>query len=158
MNTISHPQYYLSWTETNHHWELELVTPAPFHHTSHFPETVSLLDNHLPSILECECFNTEGLPFHQEVKATEMGHLFEHIILEHLCDDKLATGHSSADFSGRTYWDWATNAIGTFHIKISKDQTHLPNFSAILDKSLGLLNSILASSCVTAPGSLALPG
>ena len=49
--------------------------------TCDIPVIVDLLQEHLPNVLFTQCFNDEGFPFNVEVKNTEIGHLFEHILL-----------------------------------------------------------------------------
>jgi hypothetical protein len=57
-------------------------------HTGHIPFIEDLLKKYLPTVLLTQCYNDEQLPFAQEVKDTEIGHLFEHILLEYLCQLK----------------------------------------------------------------------
>lgn len=145
MKYINRDHYQLSWKETPKFWTLDFVVKEPFHTTAHLPDTVNILKKELPVILQCQCFNDQGLAFEKEVQQTETGHLLEHILLEQLCKDKLSTGASSADFSGRTYWNWVENKKGTFHIKIRRDTSFRSNFSVVLNKSLSLLEHILNS-------------
>src|SRR5258706_436221 len=76
---------------------------TPIVNTRELPETYQLLETDLPSILRSQCFNELHLPFASEVKSTEIGHLFEHILLEYLCISKLEQGISNrASYSGNT--------------------------------------------------------
>lgn len=111
--------------------------------TADFPHTFDLLQNLLPSVLTTECFNDQNLPFYQEVKNTEIGHLFEHILLEYMCQLKIAKGHKSAVYAGRTKWNWERDPRGLFHININctiKDADILP---LALDKTINLMKIIL---------------
>jgi hypothetical protein len=81
--------------------------------TKDLPLTDSLLNEHLPSIFENECINDRNLSFREEVKATEIGHLFEHIVLEHLKIETETAG-KKADYSGSTSWNWETQKKGHF--------------------------------------------
>lgn len=115
----------------------------PVMNTAHIPHTYALLKKMLPTILMSKCFNEENLPFSQEVKKTEIGHLFEHILLEYLCELKLAKGYSEAVYAGRTNWNWKVDPYGTFHIIIdagSEDTDILPE---ALERSINLLKIIL---------------
>lgn len=97
--------------------------------TSEVPDIVELLNQHLPTVLLTTCYNDDNLPFTVEVKNTEIGHLFEHILLEYLCQLKIAKGHRSAVFSGRTRWNWIRDPKGKFHISLNcgaKDADILP--------------------------------
>src|SRR5688572_3051473 len=60
--------------------------------TAHTPQALSILKRRLPSIMRSKCFNENNYKFSQEVKNTEIGHLFEHIILEYLSDLKFSQG------------------------------------------------------------------
>jgi hypothetical protein len=57
--------------------------------TSTIPATSLQLALHLPSIFGCNCFNDGNKSFGEECKNTELGHLFEHIMLEYLCIEKM---------------------------------------------------------------------
>lgn len=87
--------------------------------TADMPYTVEILKNFLPSVLTTECFNDQNLPFAKEVKRTEIGHLFEHILLEYMCQLKITKGYRSAVFAGRTRWNWERDPRGMFHISIN---------------------------------------
>src|SRR5690554_307945 len=52
--------------------------------TAAFPHVVSILDQHIPSIFTGTCFNERNVPFREEVIDTELGHLFEHLVIEYL--------------------------------------------------------------------------
>ncbi len=111
--------------------------------TQAIPLTLSILKKSLPSILQSQCFNDKKLPFSEELQETEVGHLFEHILLEYLCISKLSHGYKRASYSGVTNWNWRKDPWGTFHITIYtgiKDVTILPK---ALGKSIDLTNSIL---------------
>src|SRR5437868_6032179 len=60
--------------------------------TKEIPTITDLLQKNLPSVLLTTCYNDLGLPFDIEVQNTEIGHLFEHIILEYLCQHKIKKG------------------------------------------------------------------
>jgi hypothetical protein len=87
--------------------------------TATIPQIVKLLKLHLPTVLLTKCYNEENLPFALEVKNTETGHLFEHILLEYLCQLKIAKGCRSASYVGRTRWNWVRDPKGRFHISLS---------------------------------------
>jgi hypothetical protein len=111
--------------------------------TGHIPFIEELLRKHLPTVLLTQCFNEEQLPFALEVKSTEIGHLFEHILLEYLCQLKIAKGAQSAVFSGRTSWNWIKDPRGKFHIRLTcgkKDADILP---FALEKTINLMKIIL---------------
>lgn len=87
--------------------------------TEEFPLALPLLKEHLPNVLMSQCFNDDNLPFAIEVKNTEIGHLYEHILLEYLCQNKMAKGHKKAVFTGKTKWNWIRDPFGVFHIRLN---------------------------------------
>jgi hypothetical protein len=114
--------------------------------TNDMPATFNILKALLPSVLLTECFNDQNLPFHQEVRNTEIGHLFEHILLEYMCQLKIARGHKSAVYAGRTRWNWKKDPRGLFHIQINcplKDAEILP---IAIKKTILLMKLILKSN------------
>lgn len=117
--------------------------------TAYFPKTHQLLRRHLPTILRAQCFNERNIPFRKELIATEIGHLFEHILLEYLCLFKLDSGYKYATFQGVTYWNWKEESYGTFHISISCRLKESLLFPKALDKSIKLLTLILNTQTPT---------
>ncbi len=112
--------------------------------TRDIPHIVELLEENLPNVLYTQCFNDDGLPFSVEVKHTEIGHLFEHILLEYLCQAKIAKGAQRASYAGNTKWNWLRDPRGKFHIRLTcgvKDADILPQ---ALDKTIALMKIILA--------------
>ena len=99
--------------------ELFFLLHTPTFTTEDLPLTVPLLKKHLPSILKCRCFNNRSLPFSEEVKNTEVAHLYEHILLEYLCDLKLSPTTPQVSFKGETRWNWRNDPFGAFRIAIN---------------------------------------
>ena len=112
--------------------------------TKSLPQTESILAKYLPSIFKCKCFNEANNDFKQECKNTELGHLFEHIMLEHLCMEKIANGQEEATYEGRTNWNWEKDPVGTFNINITAGLADLRNIEKAFKKSAGLLAKIIA--------------
>lgn len=111
--------------------------------TTKFPETSLLLKSFLPSIFHSTCYNDEGLGFMEEVKCTEVGHLFEHILLEYLCLQKLERGFDTASYEGVTNWNWIQEPRGTFHITITATYEDFQYFKIALEQTIKLTNVIL---------------
>lgn len=111
--------------------------------TASLPMTKSVLQLYLPHVLETECFNEERLPFALEVKRTELGHLFEHILLEYLCEFKIAKGHRKAMFAGRTKWNWLKDPRGTFHIYLNCGKKDADILLPAVEKTIELMKRIL---------------
>lgn len=117
-------------------------------HTNHFPSTYNILKANLPSVLKTKCFNDRNLPFDKEVLNTELGHLFEHILLQYLCNIKLKKGAKYANFKGVTHWNWKKDAPGTFHITLYASINDWQLFPEALEMSQKLLNKIIFSPIV----------
>ncbi|MBI4059407.1 hypothetical protein HY404_04185 [Candidatus Microgenomates bacterium] len=113
-------------------------------YTSEVPILPEILKNTLPTIFKAQCFNEQKLPFHKEVQNTELGHLFEHILLEYLCDLKFSKGKDYVSFSGHTDWNWQRDPRGTFHITVSSRAHEADLFQTALSKSTLLFNRLLA--------------
>lgn len=121
--------------------------------TRDFPQTVKLLKSFLPSIFRSSCYNDDELQFKDEVIQTEVGHLFEHILLEYLCLQKLDRGFNNAVYEGVTDWNWMRDPRGTFHITITATQEEFELFSSALQQTIKLTNIILLQniSCAIIP-------
>lgn len=122
---------------------IKMSLTIPYFYTTSLPHTYNILKESLPTVLKTECFNDSNLPFDKEVKNTEIGHLFEHIILEYLCQLKIKEGYKRALFKGVTNWNWKKDAKGTFRIYINLRPKDVIYFEMALEKSIKLLNKIL---------------
>lgn len=111
--------------------------------TKNFPQTSSILRIYLPSIFNSTCYNSDNLPFSKEVLQTEIGHLFEHILLEYLCLLTLEQGAEQVVYEGVTNWNWLRDPRGTFHITIHGSIEGLDVFNEALRRTMELTNLIL---------------
>lgn len=111
--------------------------------TRHLPATASILKTNLPSVLESKCFNEEKLPFAIEVTATEIGHLFEHILLTYLCKKKVGQGARRATFRGVTDWNWKKDPWGTFHITIGAGAKEEDILMSAMTPTISLVTKVL---------------
>jgi hypothetical protein len=112
------------------HIDMSLFIPSV--NTCDFPHTLFFLRNNFPSVLRTQCFNYKKISFDKEVVATELGHLFEHILLDQLCFHKMNSGLSRISYSGRTSWNWEKDKRGVFHIFINVKKKD----NIFLDKAL----------------------
>ncbi|CAN5184193.1 hypothetical protein BH09PAT1_BH09PAT1_1100 [soil metagenome] len=120
--------------------------------TCDFPMTRQLLGVYLPSIFTSICYNEDHLSFSEEVARTEVGHLFEHILLEFLCIIKLENGLNSATYEGVTDWNWVRDPKGTFHITIKAKSENLDILNEAITRTITLTNIILTKDLsVNAP-------
>lgn len=115
-------------------------------HTSSLPATIPVLKKELPSIFHSLCFNDSNFTFKQEVRDTEIAHLFEHIVLEYLCHIKSVEGGDNVQFQGETKWNWAVDPRGTFHISIDSGLSLSHVFKKALEKAIELINKIIEES------------
>jgi len=118
-------------------------------YTSSLPTCFPYLQQILPSIFKSSCFNSGYLPFSIEAKETEIGHLFEHIVLEYLCLEKLKLGFKSADYQALTTWNWYQNPIGTFKIDFQLNSNQIFLFLSSVSQSVKLLDKILETSNIS---------
>src|SRR5258708_24685878 len=116
--------------------------------TQSLPNTHSNLLDLLPSIMTSKCFNDKNLACTEEVKDTEIGHLFEHILIEYLTKLKKLYYKKNVSFSGTTSWDWTEDERGVFHIKVSAGIEDGKIFEEALELSAKLLNKIIRSHVV----------
>ncbi len=96
----------------------------------------------LPTVLTTECFNEKHLPFREEVAQTEIGHLFEHILLEYMSINK---EKSMKNFSieGRTFWNAINLPIKKFTIDIYCKLSDFPIFIKSLEPSCKLIDTLI---------------
>jgi hypothetical protein len=111
--------------------------------TQEIPTIVTMLENNLPSVLTTTCYNDKNLPFNEEVQNTEIGHLFEHILLEYLCQHKLAKGARRATYAGKTKWNWHRDPLGRFHIHLTCGKKDADIFPLALDQTVALMKLLL---------------
>lgn len=128
--------------------KMEMI--ARIYNTQDLPWTISLLKEKLPSIFSSKCFNDNKYSFAREARRTEIGHLFEHILLEYLCKEKIAHGIKNPLHNGWTHWNWEEDALGVFHIKIDSGFTDAEIFDLALIKSIQLLNSVFQAKEIQA--------
>lgn len=114
-----------------------------YFNTQRLPATIPILNENLPSIFKCQCFNKDNKNFNEECKNTELGHLFEHIMLEYLCIGKIQNGENEAVFEGVTNWNWEKETRGTFNIEIKTDVNDIKIVKKAFKKSVKLLKKIL---------------
>lgn len=124
--------------------DMQLNTPVV--NTSDMPHTFTFLETNYPSVLATECFNEKNLPFSIEVSATEIGHLFEHILIDRLCALKIKSGAKSAVYSGNTSWNWKLNPYGSFQIWIDIGKNDLAMLIEGLKTTISLTHELIQPS------------
>lgn len=108
-------------------------------------DTNKILEEKLPSIFLNQCFNEKNLSFYEEAKNTEIGHLFEHILLEKLVLKKSALRKNSKPINGKTSWNWVKDPVGKFYIRLKP--VHLDKREVLysVEKAIELTNYIISS-------------
>lgn len=157
MNNYRLPKFSLEICEAKFGIRLTMVLFMESLTTRYFPGTYLTLSQHLPRIFRSRCFNQGHLPFEQEVQDTEMGHLFEHILLEYLCELKISRGASRAVFKGETWWDWRISRRGTYNIDIQSFNLDRKLFNEALRKAVKLFNFIIMGGGVRLAAPKQLP-
>lgn len=101
------------------------------HHlySSHLPGLASHLLAMLPSLREHFCINRRGLTFEEELKETEMGHVFEHVVLAVLALRGVAT-------RGQTTWNWQRDPIGMFQVTVGTGKKLLVKEAVLIAQAI----------------------
>jgi hypothetical protein len=81
-------------------------------YSSQVDDIATRLCEMLPTLTDHRCINRHGLPFTEELNDTELGHVFEHVVLELLSQREIYA-------RGQTTWNWERDAIGTYQVTIS---------------------------------------
>ena len=85
------------------------------HERPRIPRIVFKLFPHMASQ---RCYNEAGASFRREAHATEIPHLFEHLILE--IQDQVRRGVGQP-FAGETQWNWTIDPRGRFYVTVDYD-------------------------------------
>jgi len=90
------------------------------YHTSNAPHMPRILFRMFPYLAAQRCYNEEGHSFRREALATEIPHLFEHLLLE--IQKKVRRGIASdVSIKGETEWNWTIDPRGRFHVTVGYD-------------------------------------
>ena len=96
---------------------VEMPETAPFT-TEGRPHIPRILFKMLPQMAAQHCFNDDGVSFSREAQATEIPHLFEHLIIEIQNQVRRGVGDP---FSGETRWNWTVDPRGRFYVTVDYD-------------------------------------
>lgn len=116
--------------------------------TRDMPFVVPFLRQTLPEVLDTKCFNPKKLPFIKEVANTEVAHLFEHVILSLLCNEKCRSGVTGAHFRGETRWNWYKYPRGTFQIDLSVTEKESSLLQTVLPRAIEIVDGLLEMKLV----------
>lgn len=113
--------------------------------TRRIPQLGDILEQEIPTIFNNKCFNDEHLPFREEVKATEIGHLLEHILMEYVCINHEVLYPTPIVIKGLTSWNWFRDQVGTFKIDLTSKMLDEKIFETALDQTMALFEVIFES-------------
>lgn len=81
--------------------------------TSQVPHLPKMLFRLFPHLAHHKCHNDHGYTFRQECRATEIPHLFEHLIIE-----LQAQAQPTEVLRGETQWNWRVDPRGRFYVYV----------------------------------------
>lgn len=128
------------------HAEITIQFFTNFYTTNEIPGTISVLQTSLPRIFKHKCFNTGNYAFKKEAANTELGHLFEHILLEFLCIYKYKEGQNDFNLKGLTEWNWLQDPRGIFYISLNTEKNDTFILQQALIQTQKLMETILLSA------------
>lgn len=123
--------------------KVHLVFTGDRLNTSEFPDMYAKLLGTIPTVLTTECANPKNLPFSEEVGQTEVGHLFEHVLLEYMALNK-EKFVKNFTISGRTFWDSYNMKPNEFTVEIYCQLQDFPVFERSLQPACDLVSSIIS--------------
>jgi hypothetical protein len=123
--------------------KIHLVFTGNKLNTSEYPDIYTKLLGNLPTVLSTECLNPKNLPFSEEVGQTEVGHLFEHLLLEYMALNKEKFVQNFT-IAGRTFWSARNNKPNEFTVEIYCHLCDFPIFQKSLLSTCDLLNFIIS--------------
>ena len=88
--------------------------------TEHAPHIPRLLFKLFPHLAKHRCDNENGYTFRKESRATEIPHLFEHLIIE-----LQGQVQKSRILKGETQWNWRIDPRGRFHVYVDYENEML---------------------------------
>lgn len=135
------------------HAEITIQFHTPFYTTQALPSTVAILETLLPRIFKHKCFNNHNRSFRKEVEQTELGHLFEHILLEFLCRYKFHEGDTNINLKGLTEWNWEQDPKGIFYISLNSKIEDAYLLTQAIDKTSQIVETIIMTNSKSTPTS-----
>lgn len=123
---------------------LKLIMHTRIVTTAHIPFITTFLKQYNPTVLVTECFNPQNLPFYKEVKSTELGHLFEHMLIDEMRRLQENNGFKHV-YNGETSWDWEKSGYGVFSIWIDSGYSEEPLMHTALNETIMLFRKLLTT-------------
>jgi hypothetical protein len=141
-HTITNEFFSLHITKHSRNVAIVMESLTTFLTTYDMPHITNLATEYIPDIFLTDCFNYDNAPFSEEIKNTEVAHLFEHILLTVLYSMQAKRGNISASYNGVTTWNWQKEKRGIFHITISLWNDDFSLFPIALKKSIDILERL----------------
>ena len=82
------------------------------------PHIPRILFKMLPQMASQHCHNEDSHSFRREAQATEIPHLFEHLIIEIQNQVRRGIG---LPLAGETHWNWTVDPRGRFYVTVDYD-------------------------------------
>jgi len=98
---------------------VEMRDPSKYS-TEHAPHIPRLLFKLFPHLARHRCDNENGFTFRKESRATEIPHLFEHLIIE-----LQGQVQKTRILRGETQWNWRIDPRGRFHVYVDYENETL---------------------------------
>lgn len=133
-------------TQRPDHTEITIQFFTTYYTTHEIPGTIAVLETLLPRIFRHKCFNSGKLAFKKEAANTELGHLFEHILLEFLCINKFKEGQIDFNLKGLTEWNWLQDPRGIFYISLNTRREDIFVLQQALLQTQNLMEIILMAN------------
>jgi hypothetical protein len=128
------------------HAEITIQFHTSFFTTRELPSTIAILETLLPRIFKHKCFNNYNRSFKKEAEQTELGHLFEHILLEFLCRYKFHEGDTNINLKGLTEWNWEQDPKGIFYISLNSKIEDSYLLTQAVNKTAQIMETIIMTN------------
>ncbi len=142
--TYENPQFSLAVEEGFPQTNIVFTSLTPVLRTGFLPATLAILKEQLPGVLATKCHNDGGWGFEREVEDTEIGHLFEHILIQNISEFRESYLMEDSKITGETQWDWTRDAKGIFNIRICSESPYDQVLTEAIEKSISIVNLILS--------------
>lgn len=142
--TIDSQSFKLNINISDNFSEIVMQLKTPFQSTKTLVHAHEILTENLPEVLSSRCSNKENLPFREKVKNTNLAHLFEHILLQHLANAK-GKNKDNLSYKGMTNWDWreGKDPVGVYRITIHIQKVESQVLKSAIDESTVLFEKII---------------
>jgi len=124
---------------------LFMIDPKKLH-TGNCTNTIEILTTSIPEVLENKCYNSKNLPFSEEVLNTPIAHLFEHVLLQSLFNERKSASNMVLIYRGSTKWNWKNELIGTYHIRINANIRDMDIIRSAVENTVNVTHAVIASS------------